>query len=200
MGESIAATFMAYVNFLSIILLTVMCGVGYSYFKQDIFFTNCDINHKVFFGCGIGVGIILFFLNFWVYVDPIFLSSLITIPGFIVIVCIFITYTTPKEKDVCISKHQNKWYSQQTGFYNFQIHYQCCGWTNSSDHGIELCPSTFESSCRDVLNNYIEPRMDRLLTGACMVLVFMVISYVALFVISYIELESDFCALMFSFF
>ena len=198
MGESILGTIMIYSNLLAIVLLTAMSGAAYSYFNQDYFFTNCSINHTVFFGCAIGCGILIFLLTFWVYDEPKF-APFFTFPGYIVVVCLFITYTTPKEKDICIANHRDSWYSEANGYYDYQLKYKCCGWLNSTDHGLQLCPSNFNSGCQSVLVDYMTPRINRLLVASCMVLVLMVISYVILYIVMIVEMEDDFFSLIISF-
>ena len=167
---------MLYINILSICLLAAMSGSGYSYFEQDYFFSSCTINHKVFYGCLIGVSILLFIGSLICY--ALVYGLFFLMPIFIVVVCLIITYSTPNELNKCIQNHESKWYDSSVNTLEYQIHYRCCGWHNSSDHGLEICPPTFNSGCLHTLEDYLSPRLERLLISGCLILCLSVISFV----------------------
>ena len=193
---SLLATIMMYVNFVMLILLTVISGVGFGYFNTEFSFFNCTINHRLMFGFGIGCGLLLIIFNFVLYVVPFnFFNYIITIPGFIVICALYITYSVDKERDVCLKDGTEEWYNNEAGLIDIQLKYKCCGWENATDHGLVVCPFDYESSCKEIYNKFISPRMDIIFDSAITILVVNLVSWIVIYGCLFAEDEDNVCDL-----
>ena len=93
-----ASFFFAYILIMSIILLIVISGIGYKYVDSGLISRSFDINLRVLFGCGIGVGLVLFFI-IWIFFGfpRFFLNYFFTFPLTILICVLYIVYTRPSK-------------------------------------------------------------------------------------------------------
>lgn len=176
---------------MSIILLIVTSGIGYMYFKPGVMSHAIDINLKVLFGCGIGVGLVLFII-IWLFLGfPKFLLNyFFTFPLTIVICALFIYYTSPS-KLVKYEEQMSKAWNEGIVHRRIQMKFQCCGWFNASDRAIKKCPIKFESGCSKVFYKYFKPRLLDIFYSTIVILIINVISIVVLLILYYCFMEES---------
>ena len=163
---------------MSIITFIVMSGVAYGYFKNDSMRWGPPVNMKVMFGCGIGVGMLLLIVIWSFFHFPLFfVHYILTFPIFISMSCLYIVYTQPVQIEKCLAAWDMVW-DASLFLTQFQIENKCCGWWNASDRGISNCHMEYYSGCRDVLKNYLEPRLAELNRSGIFILCLSVISIV----------------------
>ena len=109
-----------YVLFFSATCMLVLSGVGYHFFSQDFLIIDAQINYKVMFGCGIGIGII-FFVGIWFFLTvPRFICHyILTFPSFFIIVSVYIGFLVPGAFDNYISKWDENWEDNIISQMNF---------------------------------------------------------------------------------
>lgn len=172
-----------YLLIMSIILLTVTSGIGYTYFESGIMAHSIDINLKVLFGCGIGVGLLLFIIIWLFFGFPkFFLNYALTFP-LTILMCVLYIYFTSPSKIKQYEKKMSKIWNEGIANRRTQMIFQCCGWFNASDRAIKKCPIHFESGCAQVFSNYFRPRFSDIFYSSITILIINVISVVFLLVI-----------------
>lgn len=186
-----ASLFFGYILIMSIILLIVISGIGYMYFKSGIMMNSYDINLRVLFGCGIGVGLILFII-IWIFFGfpKFFLNYFLTFPLTIIMCVLYIFYTRPSKFTQYEMKLSSIW-SEGIVYRRLQMNLQCCGWFNASDRAIKKCPIHFESGCAHVFTNYFKPRIGDIFLSSIVILIINVISVVSLLVMFYCFMEES---------
>lgn len=154
---------------IGLVFLLGLSGAGYGYFNSDYVFTNCQINYRIMFGCGIGVAMLLllavnsyFAFSKWGHYFTTFVFTL-------AIGIVYLVFTTSTTK--CVTHHEKVWYSTDTGVTDFQLKHNCCGWLNSSDHALSNCPFNFDSGCKTVMANYLAPRVKQIFIGTILFLI-----------------------------
>ena len=150
--------------------MLVLSGAGYHYFSQDLLIIDPQINYKVMFGCGIGIGLI-FFIGVWIFLTvPRFICNyIVTFPAFIIIISIYIAFLVPSAFSKYMSLWDEKW-EDNIESQILQIRYKCCGWKNYTDRALEKCQFNAESGCKSIINGYLKPRYNTLLILASLTL------------------------------
>lgn len=181
------------VMLLTMILLMVISGMGYQYFKDDIIVGNCYVNMKVMFGCGIGMALFSF-LSFWCFMSGPTLCPLIFMVWVpIILACsLFIAYTNPSYVEDYVSYIGYEWMSStselQSTLMTIQFQHECCGWSNFTDRAIPACPMDFASGCESKAREYLTPRMSELFGSSIGVLV---VSIIAGFILVPVAVQED---------
>lgn len=181
--ESIIVTIFTYFLLLSTILFTVMSGVGYKYFSNQLIFTKFKINLEYLFGFGIGVGIVLFFMV-WVFLFfPNFICNwYFTFPLTFLMLSLYLFFSLPISQKALTDITGEVWRDSfnEKIVKLIQYKYRCCGWSNITDNGIYPCPISFDSCCLNVFENYIEPRFKEICISTIFILITLFASIVVL--------------------
>ena len=186
--ENIFATIFTILLFFSGVILIVMAGVGYSYFNSDIFLANYQINQKLLFGFGIGVGIVeLLGIILFLAATELRFNYFLTIGVFTLISTLFIVYTRPNYYKKYIDFYDKKWDANSTKYINFQWRKSCCGYYRFDDRGIPNCPFEFTSGCYKIISDYMKPRFNEIFIAIITTLCLFIISIVCLIIYSIVE-------------
>ena len=188
MCEYLAPTIFTLILFFSNILLIVMAGVGYSYFNSDVLISNYQINLKLLFGFGIGVGIlelfcVLIFLIFTEFRPNYF----ITVGIFIIISSLFIVYTRPNYYKKYVDYYNKVWDENSTKIIDFQWTRSCCGYNSFKDRSIPNCPFEFTSGCSSIISDYLQTRFNEIFVASIVTLCLFMISMIFLIIYGIIE-------------
>ncbi|OHT05822.1 hypothetical protein TRFO_26326 [Tritrichomonas foetus] len=179
MGGSILVTFFALVLISTIVVFTVMSGIGYSYFSDQIFTLHSSANLKVMFGCGIGVGIISFSLVWIYFIFPRARANYFFIfPPILIFLTSYLIFTMPSEKTSFVRRISRSWRepNQLMVLKLIQYQHECCGWMNYSDYGIDPCPRSYESGCEAYIDAFLTPRYNEIFLSSQLMLCLFVIS------------------------
>ena len=179
----IIVTVFTYFLLLSTILFIVISGVGFNYFSSQLLFANFKINLKGIFGLGIGVGIFLFFMVWTFLFYPNFNCNLFfTFPITLILILVYFFFSLPLSQQGLINKAEQQWRNtlNEQIIKKIQYQFECCGWSNTTDNGINPCPISFDSCCLSIFEHYIEPRFREIRISSIFTLVLFVLSIVIL--------------------
>ena len=180
------------------VLFVSTSGVAYGYFSNSMLFSNYDFNLKVMYGCGIGIGIVLFGATFAYFCNPTFCCHFVfTIPAFIVMLSIYIACSQPSQSTKYENILDQRWNENLSTLIDLQIKLKCCGWNNASDRGLTVCPFDFESGCSPIFSNYIEPRNHNIFVASIVMFVFLFVSSVFFTVYSCVSGEENMYEVLF---
>lgn len=186
--ESVVATIFTILLFFSNILLIVMAGVGYSYFNSDMLLSNYQINLKLLFAFGIGVGILeLVGIILFLAITDFKLNYILTIPVFLVLSILMIVYTRPNYYKKYVDHYGHEWNENSTKYISFQWKKNCCGYYRFDDRGIPNCPFEFTSGCSNIISDYLKIRFEEIFIANIVTLLLFVTSVVALIIYSVVE-------------
>jgi hypothetical protein len=189
-GTNFFVSLFAAVFLCSGILFIVMSGIGYSYFYNDWVISYPTVNAKLLFGCGIGVGIyLLCAYMFFLFQTRNYCNWFVTFPVSIVMLGLYLGYTSPNTKDKYLSSWERDWNPSLPLFTQIQLEHECCGWTNASDRGIERCPDDFESGCEPLARQYIEARLHDLFVSFIVILSLITVSVCTMLIGTWCEDE-----------
>lgn len=183
MASSVIVTIFSYFLLLSTILFTVISGVGYNYFSNQLLFTHFKVNIELIFGFGIGVGIFLFFMTWTFLFYPNFICNwFFTFPMTTIFMIIYLLFTLPISQQGFINKTEEQWRNSlnEKIVKRIQYQYECCGWSNFTDCAINPCPISFDSNCLNVFKDYINPRFHEINISAIFMLITFVVSLLVL--------------------
>ena len=172
--------FCCYLMTVSIILFTVISGVGYHYFSSSLLQFSFSIDIPIMFGCGIGVGLLLLIALFLYFTYPtLIIHYVLTFPTFFCVSILYIIYCSPKKAKSYVGAWDSQWQDSIT-IRHLQITQNCCGWNNESDRGLLYCPLLFTSGCKNVINGYLQPRFHEIYVSSFVMLSFNVFSLIVL--------------------
>jgi hypothetical protein len=198
---SCCSTCFCVILFIGSILFVVMSGVGYAYFSSPWFFVNSHVNLKVLFGCGIGVGIIIF-IAIWFYLfqttECWCCHAIFTVPVIVVMCSLYLAYTVSSATDDMLDVMGENWAGSdaQEAVTAIQWQYHCCGWNNASDHGLAVCPDEFESGCRVPADEYLRPRFKEILISTSIEFSTLILSMIVLTLCMKMEGETEAASLV----
>ena len=162
-----------------------MSGVSYGYFNKDYILANVNVNMKVMFGCGIGVGFLLI-IGVFVYLSSttFFINWILTVPVFIIVSCLYITYTRSGLVSEYLNQYNFIWNPTDKKIIEFQWKHSCCGYENFTDRSIPNCPYSYQSGCRDVIGDYLRPRFYEIFVASITMMILFVVSMISLSITS----------------
>lgn len=183
MIRGISAIICVFILLTSFLLLIVMSGVGYSYFHHEILRFLDKNNMDVLFGCGIGVGIILFIVV-WLFLafPKIFIHYVLTFPIFLMMCILYIVYTVPEKNTEDFLVKINRLWIESVYVRKIQLLNRCCGWFNATDRGLTNCPYDYDSGCFNKFRDFIHPRLKEMFISSIVMLLFCSISLVGLLI------------------
>ena len=182
----------------SIILFIVISGVGYSYFSDSILQFSFPINISVMFGCGIGVGLlILFAFILYIFYSKFFIHYVLTFPTYFCVSILYIIYCSPKKANNYVADWDSQW-KDTIIIRQLQITQNCCGWANESDRGLLYCPLRYKSGCKNVINNYLQPRFHEIYISSFVMLSMNFASFVILTIGLFLNNVSSVISLIYS--
>ncbi|KAH0791557.1 hypothetical protein GPJ56_004544 [Histomonas meleagridis] len=200
MCKELFATIFGIMMIATSVLFVSTSGVAYGYFNNSIFFENFDINLKVMYGCGIGVGIVLFAATFAYFKNPTFCGNYVfTIPLYITMLSLYIAYSQPSQSSRYEQLLDQKWNENSSTLIDLQIRLKCCGWDNATDRGIAGCPFEFESGCSAFFFDYLEPRNQNIFVTSIVMFAFLFVSVIFFIVFSCLEDEENMYEYIFPF-
>lgn len=174
MASSIIVTTFTYFLLTSTILFTVISGVGFNYFSSQLLFTKFIVNLKGIFGFGIGIGIVLFFMVWTFLFFPNFICNwFFTFPLAIGMILVYLIFSLPVSQQGLINKAEEQWRNSlnEEVVKRIQYQFECCGWSNMTDNGINPCPISFDSCCLNVFESYIKPRFHEIYISTIFMLI-----------------------------
>lgn len=181
------------------IIFTVISGMGYQYFKEDLIIGNCYVNMKVMFGCGIGLslGFIMGLVGYCACPGNFCCNFLFWGPMF-VLCALYITYTRPSLVDVYTEYYGDLWDEDnaELDLMAIQFHHKCCGWENATDRGLVACPYDYVSGCSNTVREYLLPRMDEIFVCSIVTLSVATVAAITLFILTSVSGEEDFFEVM----
>lgn len=167
----------------SSIILTVMMGVSYSFFNNEMIIYSPKLNYKILYGFGIGIGILCFIgFSIFLLAPSLKVVSFIVFPAFFLFSLIILFVNIPHSAEKFVDNWNNVW-KESLETEIFQMKQKCCGWFNESDRGLEICPMNFIPGCSNVLQNYLKPRFKEIFVAMIVILSLGLISTFVLFAI-----------------
>ena len=181
-----------YVLLSSAVLLIMTSSVSYQYFSNDILIYSPSFKLTILFGCGICISVIIFIgLCIFIFFPKIKINYILTFPLFLFIPCIYIYFSKPGETEKFISNWSDLWDDTSIFTEEFQKKQKCCGWLNFSDRSIDPCPIDYQSGCKMIILNYLNPRFHDIFVSSIVALFFGTFSSVFSIVIYFVVPDHD---------
>ncbi|OHS99138.1 hypothetical protein TRFO_34492 [Tritrichomonas foetus] len=183
----------AYVQLSSAIILIVMSGISYNYFSNEILIFSPKLQHHIFFGCGIGVGFVVF-IGLWIFLffPKTIYNYIVTFPLLLILPCVYLYFSQPGSSSQFIKDWDQQWSVDLIETEMLQKKNKCCGWKNYTDKSLYPCPINFVSGCQQVVTDYLDPRFHEIFIFSCVSLIMGTVSTVMLVATMYFSSWNSF--------